>query len=160
MLLCLGSPSAAFAQGAPERARIWVAGGLGGAEIGSGREAVALLFEAAWQKRVHQFTLRGLVASEIGGASEAAVDVGFLYGRGLIRHFGHVSASAGLAYTEVPCGKRPFRPTCRTVGMPVMVEAALRIASVAGIGVQLFGNLNVENSYIGALVFLQLGWLP
>jgi hypothetical protein len=160
MSLCLGISSGVTAQEHAERSRLWTASGLGSAGIGSARETVAFLLQFTWQKRSHQFTLRGLMASEIGGGGETAGDAGFLYGRGLMGPAGHVSASAGLAYTKVPCGERPFRPTCRTIGLPVLVEAALRIAPVTGIGVQAFGNVNGDNSFAGFVFFLQLGWLP
>jgi plasmid maintenance system antidote protein VapI len=46
------------------------------------------------------------------------------------------------------------------VSLPVVAEAAVRLGSVLGVGVQAFANLNKKQSFGGVVVFVQLGWLP
>jgi hypothetical protein len=96
----------------------------------------------------------------LGDSADEFGEVGALYGRAAKRKWGHAAISAGLAVTGVSSCPDAATSGCTTLGVPMVAEAALRLGSIAGIGVQGFGNLNPKSIYGGVAVFLQLGWLP
>jgi hypothetical protein len=55
---------------------------------------------------------------------------------------------------------KPTGGGCHTIGVPVIAEAALCPAPVFGLGAQIFANVNSRMTYGGAMVFLQIGWMP
>jgi hypothetical protein len=144
---------------AQERSRIWLGLGLGSGARSDGASGAALLGEIVYQTRAHHFALRGLgVIDPFGDSNNDFGEIGILYGRAALRKWGHGSAAAGLAITGVSsCGETG---SCTTVGIPVVAEAALRLASVVGVGAQGYANLNTKSIYGGVAFFLQLGWLP
>jgi hypothetical protein len=73
------------------------------------------------------------------------------------RPWGHAAISAGLAWTGF--GSCQGSGGCSTVGMPVVAEVVARLFPFLG-WAQAFANVNTKNVYRGAVVFLQLGWLP
>ena len=139
-------------------ARVWVAAGLGG---GGGAEDVggaALLVQAVYQNDPHQLSARFLALADPFGSTDGAAEIGLLYGRTLTGYMGHLALSAGVAFTHVePCSEDG---DCGTLGVPVVAEASLRLFPVAGLGAQLFANINDRAVYGGVAVYLQLGWLP
>lgn len=117
--------------------------------------------ELAFQKRAHHLAVRGVLLFPGIGEGSSADEIGVLYGRMALRPWGHAGIAAGLAYTVLdPCPNNGTVPNCHTVGVPIVAEAAARLGSVVGVGVQAFVNLNSITSYRGALLFLQLGWIP
>jgi len=154
-------PAAAFGQGVTQPARAWLGVGLGG---GGGMEDVsgaALMGQLVYQRSPHHLAVRGLVLAEAGSGSSSpnVGELGLLYGRTRMGYMGHMSAAAGLALTTFdPCPNDD--DTCIILGVPIVLDAALRVFPVAGLGAQIFGNLNAEASYAGLALYLQLGWLP
>jgi hypothetical protein len=145
---------------AQDRSRIWLGAGLGSATRADGAAGFALMGEVVYQVRAHHFSIRGFGAADpFGTGADSFGEIGVLYGRAAKRKWGHASISAGLALTGVSsCSDASTG--CTTLGVPVVAEAALRLASVAGLGVQGFANLNPKSVYGGVVLFLQLGWLP
>lgn len=115
--------------------------------------------EIIYQTGVHHFGVRALGAADpFGSSGDELGEVGVVYGRSATRPWGHGAVAAGLAWTGF--GSCQGGGGCSTVGVPVVVEAALRLFSIMGIGAQAFGNFNTRSVYFGAVLFLQLGWLP
>lgn len=151
------SPSLA-AQDCP---RIWLGAGLGSGARGDGASGFAVMGEIVYQVRAHHFSIRGFGAADpFGTGADEFGEVGLLYGRAAKRKWGHGAISAGLALTGVSSCSDASTSGCTTLGVPVVAEAALRLASVAGVGIQGFANLNPKSVYGGVVLFLQLGWLP
>lgn len=154
-------PSAAFGQGVPQPARAWLGVGLGG---GGGLEDVSgmgLMGQLVYQRSPHHLAVRGLAIGDVisDSSSPNVGELGLLYGRTRMGYMGHVSAAAGVALTAFdPCPNDD--DTCIILGVPMVLDAALRIFPVAGLGAQIYGNLNAEASYAGLALYLQLGWLP
>ncbi len=154
MLLTAALVSPAVAQ---ERPRIWLGAGVGGGGT-SQASGAGVLGQLVYQKNAHHIAVRGLWFADIY-SNDSMGELGVLYGRAAKRDWGHATAAAGLAFTSVtPCGSSTTG--CNTLGVPVVVEAALRFATVVGLGAQVFVNLNPKGVYRGAALFLQLGWLP
>jgi hypothetical protein len=115
--------------------------------------------QLVFQKRAHHFAARGLLVFDPFD-SDVIGELGVLYGRAATRPWGHAAIAGGVAYTSIePC---PDAGTsgCTILGVPILAEAALRLNSIVGLGAQIFVNLNSMTVYRGALVFLQLGWMP
>jgi hypothetical protein len=160
LLLLLGSASEELpAQG---RSRIWLGlGPLGSAARADGTEGYAVMAEIVYQTGPHYFALRAVGAADaLGSEADEFGDFGLLYGRAAKRPWGHASVAAGLAITGVSsCHDALSGGTCTTLGVPVTAEAALRLASFLGAGVQGFANLNSKSVYGGLVIFLQFGSL-
>jgi hypothetical protein len=117
--------------------------------------------EVVYQIRAHHFAARALGAAEpFGTGADEFGEIGLLYGRAAKRAWGHASLAGGLALTGVSSCRDAPTSGCTTLGVPVVAEAALRLATIAGVGVQAFANLNPKSVYGGVVFFLQLGWLP
>jgi hypothetical protein len=156
----LTSPTALAGQSAKPGWRLWAAGGLGfgGGDADGG---IAALSELVFQRAPHQVSVRAVAIADLfnEGCTSGLGEVGLLYGRTATGPLGHASISAGLAVTMPShCGLAGPRPT--VLGVPLSLEAALRLAPVVGIGAQAFANLNGKGSFGGLVVFVQLGWLP
>lgn len=162
--LCLGAllpPGVAAAQEADGTVRVWVAAGLGGGVLPDAGPA-AFMGQLVVQRGPHHLALRGVHLEEVGSSGSAsASDVGVVYGRVRRGWLGHALVAAGVSAAS--CDDR-FRPEAcdgsTTVGLPFLAEAAVRLGSVVGVGLQAFGNLNPHQSFGGATLFLQLGWNP
>lgn len=145
--------------GAQERSRIWLGLGLGGGG-GGDVEGASVMGQAAFQKKGHHLAVRALVIVQPVGESSNSGEIGVLYGRMALRSWGHAGIAAGLAHTNVTPCPDGTSPSCHTLGVPIVAEAAARLNSVLGVGLQAFVNLNSKTSYRGGLLFLQLGWIP
>jgi hypothetical protein len=160
LLLLVGSGSEELvAQG---RSRIWLGlGPLGSAARADGAEGYAIMAEIVYQTGPHYLAIRAAGAADpFGEGADEFGDIGVLYGRAAKRPWGHASVAAGLAATGVSSCHDEFRGgSCTTLGVPVTAEAALRMASFVGAGVQGFANLNSKSVYGGLVVFFQLGML-
>jgi hypothetical protein len=141
------------------RDRMWLGLGLGGGG-GSELEGAAASAQLVFQHRAHYVAVRGLLLFDLYGDSGNAGEIGVLYGRMALRSWGHAGLAGGLAFTDVQPGPAGGGPGYHTVGVPLAAEAAARLGNIAGVGVQAFVNLNSVMSYRGALLFLQLGWMP
>jgi hypothetical protein len=154
----------AEAQEAHDRTRIWLGVGLASAGGQSGGGGFGAAAQLVYQRRPHQATLRALVlATDLArfpdGSDDSMGEVGVLYGRTRTRSWGHVSASAGGSIVRFErCPGGGFE-TCRTLGLPLTLEAALNSRAL-GIGLQAFGNVNAKAAYGGLALILQLGWMP
>ena len=156
LLAMIGLPAALASQ---DRPRIWLGVGLGGAGGSVGEGGGALMAEIIYQTGVHHFGVRALGAADpFGYSGDEFGEVGVLYGRSVKRRWGHAAISTGLAWTGF--GSCQGSGGCSTVGVPVVAEVAARLFSIVGVGAQAFGNLNTKSVYRGAVLFLQLGWLP
>jgi hypothetical protein len=145
-----------------DRSRIWLGAGLGSAARSDGASGFALMGEIVYQVKAHHFAIRAMGAADpFGEGADEFGEIGLLYGRAAKRAWGHGTIAAGLAVTGVSsCRDAAATSGCTTLGIPVVAEAALRLASVAGVGIQGFANLNRKSVYGGVVLFLQLGWLP
>jgi hypothetical protein len=159
LLLVFSGSQPLAAQG---RSRLWLGlGPLGSAARADGAEGYAIMAEMVYQTGPHYFAIRAAGAADpFGEGADEFGDFGLLYGRAAKRQWGHASVAAGLAITGVSsCHDALSGRSCTTLGVPVTAEAALRIASFAGAGVQGFANLNSKSVYGGLVVFLQFGML-
>jgi hypothetical protein len=171
--------------GASESGGVRVALGVGVATIAeadagmAARAGMAIPFGGA-----SLITVRASIAEEVVFLTDPSVsvwDVGVMYGRQAKGKWGYASISTGLAltggmergprvsepdecyfldclallFTTVEYEKRPFA----TVGMPFELETGLTFSSAAGIGLNVFGNLNPRASAIGATLNLLIGEL-
>jgi hypothetical protein len=141
------------------RDRVWLGLGLGGGG-GSELDGAAASAQLVFQHRAHYMAIRALLLFDVYGDDGNTGEIGVLYGRMALRSWGHAGLAGGLAYTDVQPCPHGGGVGCHTVGVPLLAEAAARLNSVLGVGVQAFVNLNSVMSYRGALVFLQLGWIP
>jgi hypothetical protein len=156
--LLLACPLPAAAQ---DRARTWLAGGYGVGGAKGGREGATYMGELVHQRGANHFALRGVAVEEpFGPGTEPLVDLGLLYGRVAKGRTGHAALAAGVAFAAVDGCGGSSRASCGIVSLPVVAEAAVRLGSVLGVGVQAFANLNKKQSFGGVVVFVQLGWLP
>jgi hypothetical protein len=158
--LLLLLPGAAEAQALRQPARAWLAAGLGGGGGAADVGGLAFMAQVVYQREPHHLAVRGLALGDTRASGSPDVgELGVLYGRTRMGYMGHMSVAAGLALTALdPCPDDD--DTCVVLGVPVVADAALRLFPVAGIGVQLFGNVNQHASYAGLALYLQLGWLP
>jgi hypothetical protein len=157
LLVAIGTLTTALA--GQDRPRIWLGAGLGGAGGSDARGGGALMAEIIYQTGVHHFGVRALGAADpFGYSGDEFGEVGVVYGRSATRPWGHAAIAAGLAWTGF--GSCQGSGGCSTVGVPVVAEVAARLFSIMGVGAQAFGNLNTKSVYLGAVLFLQLGWLP
>jgi hypothetical protein len=116
------------------------------------------MVEIAHQRGASLFGVRALaVARAFRKGEETYNELGVLYGRALDGLPLHGALKAGLAFVHACDEGGP----CRSfVGVPLMVEAAIRPFPIVGVGLQAFGNLNPDTPYGGLLVSLHLGWMP
>jgi hypothetical protein len=163
-VVVLACATHANAQERRDPLRIWVAGGLGGGGGANDVTGMGLLMQLAVQKRPHYAALRGFAASDISGfpddgGGDSFGEMGLMYGRVVTAGYGHASLSSGLSVVGFDYCPNDYPNTCTTVGIPIVAEAALS-AKVAGLGIQVFGNINPRVPYLGMFIFFALGWLP
>jgi hypothetical protein len=86
-------------------------------------------------------------------------DIGFLYGRIAKASYGFSSISAGISL--VGGGRRHNYGDEQFVTVGIPVEAQLFWTPLAFFGIDLYGfaNLNIEKSFVGALLCIQFGTL-
>ena len=150
--------SAAMAQEAPHRTSVWGAVGMGAGLPTSGGDGIGNMAQLVYQKRPHHAAVRALVLHDLDRGTDEIAEVGALYGRTLAFGWGDVALATGVAavaFDRCPDAADP----CSTAGVPIVAEAALS-GKLVGVGVQAFGNVNAKATYGGALIFVQLGWLP
>jgi hypothetical protein len=159
VLLLLVTDFCPLSAAAQDRSRIWLGFGLGGAASTSEASGMAIMGEVVYQTGPHHFAIRAMGAADpFGEDADEFGELGILYGRAAKRDWGHATIAAGLALTGFGSCSGTARG-CHTVGVPVVAEAALRFASVVGVGAQGFTNLNSKSVYGGLVFFLQLGAL-
>ena len=154
MAILAGSQCSAVAQELDDPWRLW--GAVGG---GLSSDAVNAMGELVFQKGPHQITARAVAMGDPYGAEggmNSKGEFGLLYGRTAMSRHGHLSFSAGLAVTDTDMDSEQGM----TLGVPLVAEGAFRIVSFLGIGAQVFGNLNANESYSGFTLFLQFGYMP
>ena len=134
---------------------------MGGAANTSESSGMAVMGEVVYQTGSHHFAIRAMGAADpFGEGADEFGEIGVLYGRAAKRRWGHAAVAAGLAITGFgACPGRAIAGGCHTLGVPLVAEAALRLASVVGVGAQGFANLNSKSVYGGLALFLQLGAL-
>lgn len=161
MLLAMSVPSSTAALQRQQPLRVWgmVGAGAGGSTQGDGFVATV---QVTAQRAPHQVTTRIVLVTTAYNVSTTG-EVGALYGRTLVGDRGHVAASVGLgiAVGDPPCSDGSTAcSTQRRIALPVAAEASLRLFSIAGIGAQVLGNVSGLGFTAGAVVFVQVGWLP
>lgn len=160
LLLVLAALAPAAVAQRPPPSRVWLCAGLGFGHDHNVDANGAALLEVALQRRSQQLTLRAVgVTNPFGARGEIAGDVGVLYGWSRMGPRGHVSVSAGLSGVAFDTCESS-QDACFTIGVPVVAEVARRTSSALGIGAQAFTNLNAESTYIGVVLFVQMGVLP
>lgn len=146
-----------MAQENASRTRVWGAIGVGGGMPTSGGDGIANMAQLVYQKGPHHVAVRGLVLHDLDRSTKEIGELGALYGRANVFTRGHVDVAAGLsgvAFDTCPDDD----DSCFTVGVPIVAEAAVS-RRLAGVGFQVFGNINSKAAYAGAAIFLQLGRL-
>ena len=105
------------------------------------------------------FSLRELYIGQIPSEDypfRGIGDIGFLYGRIAKASYGFASISAGISLVS---GVRRNYYGFFTVGIPVEAQLFWTPLAFFGIGLYGFANLNIEKSFVGALLCIQLGKL-
>jgi hypothetical protein len=160
-VLLLGMNALSTGLAGQDRPRIWLGVGLGGAGGSNAAGGGALMAEIVYQTKVHQFSVRAVGAADpFGYSGDEFGEIGVLYGRSAKRRWGHAAISTGLALVGFGSCGEGGGGGCSTVGVPLVAEVAARLFSIMGVGAQGFANLNLKGGYLGAVLFLQLGWLP
>lgn len=156
------------AQTPPPRAQPWrayVGLTLGNAFDTEGGSAFAVVGAFTVERGGHAGTFRLAVLSDLrgfpdsGGGDEIS-EVGLLYGRTRTRGTLRTRVAAGLSavHFSVCPGSDP-RHGCSRPGVPLVADATLT-SPVVGIGLQAYGNLNTEASWVGLGLRLAVGWMP
>jgi len=96
------------------------------------------------------FGIRASVALEVSSGGDEVSDVGLFFGRNWRNEWGHAMLPTGLAATS-------FGPGENTVGIPLLAEVGLDLFSILGGGLQAFANMNSENPFFGAALFVSIG---
>lgn len=166
-------PDSAAASASPPKG-LWIDLGLGTGTLGAGGHV-----QLSARNNRSLFTLRfaGTEETNLLGPSTSAADVGFLYGRtadleadwalasmslgvGIVRSESQreVQSSDGCGATVWCFGSdSSYRSdTETTIGLPVSARFGAHLP-FAGLGVQIFGNLNPNQSFAGLVVSVQLG---
>ncbi len=109
------------------------------------------------------FSIRGVVNEEFrldlwgySGPPEKVWDIGVLYGRVAKASWGLASISGGVGIVGASDdqGVSSYHP-----GIPLESQLFWTPSSTLGIGIYGFANLNLEKSFVGALLCVQIGIL-
>jgi hypothetical protein len=133
----------------------WLTAGLG---FGTRGGAGAL--GGSYQIGQNLFSVRA--AGTVAFFGDELWDAGVLYGRSLRPGVIHFSLAGGIAAVGGSRREALFDPDERiptTVGFPVEVQLFFRPLRIVGFGLYGFGNVNREESFIGAAAAAQLGRL-
>jgi hypothetical protein len=127
-----------------------------------------------YQKDKSLLTVRFLVTDEMDlqnqSSSESVWDAGILFGRVLSGKRSKVSFAAGLSYVgglrkgafisnDETWGGYYLLKKRSSVGLPLEGHLVYLLSNNVGIGITAFGNLNLEKTFFGALLILQIGIL-
>ena len=141
-----------------DRTKMWAAVGAGAGLPTSGGDGIGNLVQLVLQKNAHHVAIRGVVLHDLDRATKEIGEVGLLYGRARALNSRTMTLAAGVsgvAFDTCPDDD----DSCFAIGIPLVVEASLLSGKYIGLGVQAFGNLNRKASYVGGVLFLQLGRL-
>jgi hypothetical protein len=153
----LGDAGSLSAQATGDRPRIWAAAGFGGGTAGWDGDLYSFMLEVVYQRGHTHLAVKGAVVSGNYIDEPSYNETSLLYGPTFLGGLGHATVGSGLALVKA-CDNAD---SCAwTLGLPLVVEAALRPFPVVGLGAQVFGNLNGEASFGGIALFLQIGWMP
>lgn len=137
----------------------WVNCGLG---VNSSFEVNSAGTSVSYQTGKHLISMRYVFndESQIMGwsSSEKFWDIGVLYGRSAKASCGLASISGGIGIMGGNLRRENFQ-VFRTVGIPLEGQLFLRLLSFLGIGIYGFANLNLEKSFVGTLLCVQIGKL-
>jgi len=146
--LCL--PCLSYASTAPRHpVRVWATYG-----VGAGSMAYAGALGVSFQTGHDLFTARA-AGTGVPFVNVGLGDIGLLYGRSSADGCTNASVSAGLSYTS----GRVYGRDVRTIGVPVEASVTLLPCAYVGIGVGVFGNLNLTLPFCGGTIFLRVGKL-
>jgi hypothetical protein len=111
----------------------------------------------------HQVTLRVAAISEIEGQTQT--DIGAVYSRVWAGSYARAGLGAGLGVATIkPCNSPdPREPRCaRRIrpAVPYLADVFLRVLPIAGISIQILGNLSTEGATAAAIAGVELGWFP
>jgi len=146
----------------------WVNLGLGaGATLDTGSESDryeedGISWEASFNMMPDDQQLATFRVMSTGDFFDNFYDLGPLYGMIYKTHDSYISASAGLAYTEVAKTQinqsGPAR-TVRTIGVPLEIQAFMTPYPSMGAGLIGFGDINDKVSLVGVALSVQFGVL-
>ena len=146
------------------RARVWIAAGLGAGRASDDEQVdFGRVLQAVYQKDAHHIAARIAYVSEFGDRESNYTEYGVQYGRTLYGSEGHLSLSSGVSVVRVCTARGVPRTTIvcdYSAGLPLVAEMGLRLIPVLGLGAQAFTNLNRSTPYYGLLFFFQAGWMP
>lgn len=137
--------------------RLWVDLGSG---QGTYKQGSAGVLSANYRRNEHFFTLRSAINSST--FSGALLDAALLYGRAFglppvwisNQHIWHVSAGAGFGFVwgDFAGGD--------TIGLPMQAQFSFHPIGGIGLSVTAFYNLNLEQSFGGVTIGVQIGAMP
>lgn len=161
-LLLAVSPRAAAGQSPDSPLRVWLGLGLAGSgasglDVNGGATGH---LTAEWG--VHHVSLRVTSLSDWAslpdGGDDSAGDVALLYGRARYFGAGYLAAAAGPAAVSVKGCMDCGGDTRRTAGLTLTAQAGLQ-ATIVGLSLQGFTNLNTISIYGGVALVVELGWM-
>lgn len=144
---------------AQDSASTFVGAGYGTGGRRHGRELASGMAELVFQRGANHIAVRAVAMGDLfGGSGDSFGEAGVLYGRAAHGRWGHFAIAAGAALTHTRCDHGTEAPDeCTTVGVPLVVETAVRLARPVALGIQAFANVNRKTNYGGVVVFLALG---
>jgi hypothetical protein len=148
LLLCI--PCLSFAGTHPRHPiRVSATYGVGAGSIGYAG-AVGLSFQTG-----HDLFAVHAAGTGVPFVNVGMGDIGLLYGRSTADRYTNASVAAGLGYTS----GRVYGRNVRTIGIPVEASFTLLPCAYVGLGIGVFGNLNLTLPFAGGVLFLKVGKL-
>lgn len=135
--------------------RFWINAGLGVGTLGG-----AGIASTSYQFGLHLLSIRGAVTFEILG--DDFWDIGMLYGLATSKQNYHASISSGMAVMGGSRSAGFFEQSeviSRQIGFPLEGQLFWWPSNVFGLGLNGFVNLNMEQTFAGLTLTLQLGKL-
>lgn len=150
LVVALCVPCLSYASTTPRHpVRVWATYG-----VGAGSMAYAGTLGVSFQTGHDLFTAR-VAGTGVPFFGVGMGDIGLLYGRSSADRYTNASISAGLSCASGRVHGRDIR----TIGVPVEASVTLLPCAYVGIGVGVFGNLNLTLPFCGGVIFLRLGKL-
>lgn len=145
------------AQEASNPLQIWLSTALGGGVMAGNGSGVALGVTLIGAKSGYMVALHASEIAEIDSGSGVAGGGGIVVGKIATNKYGYAFVGAGVGLSNCDGFGGPECEFQNRFGIPVVAEAALRLTTFFGLGLQTFANLNTAASYWGLAVSLQLG---
>ena len=165
--LVFAAPAESASQSSAPPSGWWLTLGVGGSVVNGSLDRT-LPVELALQRGANLLAFRFLLNTKSPDSFGLTELVGLLYGRA--RSFGNrrLSVASGLSWICVSSPSEPIADPTQTgtvsphkdvIGVPIVVEASFTPSRFLGAGIQVFGNINSVESFIGMALVVKVGSL-